>query len=114
MFGKFTVVISGKYVTTLSSIVDKYSHTSRRHRGGGGGGGDVVVSLICDNYGTNRGVYKLMGGPGKVTKELSFTKDGKEHIACWSDVVGLYEEDRKSDLRLTKLTHTSVYPKPLH
>ena len=31
-----------------------------------GGGGDVV-SLISDNCGTKRGVYKLMGGPGKVT-----------------------------------------------
>ena len=41
MFGKFTIVISVKiYVTTLSSIVDIYSHTSRRDCATGGGGGD--------------------------------------------------------------------------
>ena len=107
--------------------------------------GGTVISLVSDNCGTNRGVYKLMGGPGKVTvthkelryvlflvydyvhiyknlrnnwitetcKELSFTKDSKQYLACWSDVVALYEEDRKSDIRLTKLTHTSVHPKTL-
>ena len=107
--------------------------------------GGTVISLISDNCGTNRGVYRLMGGPGKVTvlhkehsyvlflvydyvhifknirnnwfteacKELSFTKAGKTYLACWNDVIALYEEDRKSDVRLTKLTHTSVFPKPL-
>ena len=107
--------------------------------------GGTVISLISDNCGTNRGVYKLMGGPGKVTalrneqsyvlflvydyvhifknirnnwytetcKELSFTKNDKTYLACWNDIVALYKEDSKSDVRLTKLTHTSVFPKPL-
>ena len=34
-------------------------------------------------------------------------------MACWGDVVSLYEEDRKSPIRLTKLTNISVYPKAL-
>ena len=46
-------------------------------------------------------------------KHLIFMVDGKEYLACWSDIVNLYEEDRKEPIRATKLTHTSVYPKPL-
>ena len=34
-------------------------------------------------------------------KELSFTKDGKDYLACWADIASLYEEDSKSDIRLT-------------
>ena len=41
---------------------------------------------------------------------LSFDIDGKAYIASWADVGALYDEDRGSTLRLTKLTHTSVYP----
>ena len=40
-------------------------------------------------------------------------KDGKEYIAYWSDIKALYEEDRLTAIRLTKLTHTAVFPKPL-
>ena len=46
-------------------------------------------------------------------KQLSFHIDGRECLACWSDIVNLYEEDKKNPIRLTKLTHTSIYPKPL-
>ena len=34
-------------------------------------------------------------------------------MACSSDIVNLYEEDKKNPIHLTKLTHTSIYPKPL-
>ena len=46
-------------------------------------------------------------------KELEFTKDGKLHIARWKDIEALYIEDRKNSIRLTKITYTAVYPKPL-
>ena len=46
-------------------------------------------------------------------KELAFTKDGKSHIARWKDIDALYIEDRKNSIRLTKITYTAVYPKPL-
>ena len=49
----------------------------------------------------------------EMTQQLNFTFNGKPYLACWSDVISLYEEDRKSPIRLTKLTNTSVYPKPL-
>ena len=105
--------------------------------------GGEPVSFICDNCPTNQGVYSKMGGPGKVYLEtvgqfvylvfdyvhifknirnnwitvrnqtLSFKKDGTSYVAAWSDIIALYEEDRHSTIRLTKLTHTSVYPKPL-
>ena len=44
---------------------------------------------------------------------LSFEKDGISYVAAWSDIIALYDEDRQSTFRMTKLTHTSVYPKPL-
>ena len=105
--------------------------------------GGRIVSLVCDNCPTNQGVYSKLDGPGKVhlenigitaflvydyvhifknirnnwitvvNKMLSFEKDGKKLIASWADVQSLYEEDRLTTLRLTKLTHTSVFPKPL-
>ena len=105
--------------------------------------GGRVISLVCDNCPTNVGVYRKLGGPGKVhleivgikvflifdyvhifknirnkwitviNKLLSFEKDGKTFTASWADVQALYEEDRLTTLRLTKLTHTSVFPKPL-
>ena len=99
------------------------------------------ISFICDNCPLNQGVYRLLGGPGKVevcgvnmyliydyvhilkilrnnwiterTWELSFKENGVEYLACWRDIQALYEEDKKMPLRLTKLTHTSVFPKPL-
>ena len=105
--------------------------------------GGVPVSLICDNCATNQGVYSRMGGPEKVylesvgihvycaydyvhifkntrnnlitvvNKELSFEMNGQSYIASWYDIQKLYEEDRQFTSRLTKLTHTSVFPKPL-
>ena len=44
-------------------------------------------------------------------KLLSFHIDAREYLACWS--INLYEEDKKNPIRLTKLTRTSIYPKPL-
>ena len=105
--------------------------------------GGSIISLICDNCPTNQGVYGKLGGPGKAYLEqlgvfvflffdyihifknlrnnwitvenqiLSFVKDGETYVACWRDVRALYEEDRTTTLRLTKLTHNSVFPKPL-
>ena len=105
--------------------------------------GGEPVSFICDNCATNQGVYSKLGGPGKVyletlgqfvflvfdyvhifknirnnwitvmNKTLSFEKDGVSYFAAWSDIIALYDEDRHSTIRMTKLTHTSVYPKPL-
>ena len=46
-------------------------------------------------------------------QQLSFVKDGKDYIAYWADIKALYEEDRLTVIRLTKLTHTAVFPKPL-
>lgn len=105
--------------------------------------GGNLVSFICDNCPLNQGAYKLLGGPGKVvlhpyenevflvydyvhifknirnnwitesSKELLFTKEGNEYLACWSDIVRLYNIDKQNAVRLTKLTYSSVYPKPL-
>ena len=105
--------------------------------------GGSVVSLICDNHTTNQSFYNFLGGPGRVyidvigchvflvydyvhifknvrnnwitvtDQELSFLMDGKNYTARWADIKALYDEDRKTMLRLTKLTHTSVFPKPL-
>ena len=101
-----------------------------------------IVSIVCDNCPTNQAVCKLIGGPDKTkladqsevylvfdyvhlykklrnnwitekTQQLSFSKGGKEYIACWSNVVALHQEDNKSALRLRKLTNTSVHTKPL-
>ena len=46
-------------------------------------------------------------------KELSFTMDDKEYTDRWKDVVALDEEDQKSPFRLTKLSYSSVFTKPL-
>ena len=46
-------------------------------------------------------------------KQLSFHIDGREYLVCWSDIVNLYEEDKKNPIRLTKLTRTFIFPKPL-
>ena len=48
----------------------------------------------------------------EVTGQLAFSLDGKDFIACWGDIITLYEEDKKTPMRLTKLTHVSVRPKP--
>ena len=39
--------------------------------------------------------------------------DGKKWTACWNDICHLYEIDSKTPLRMTKRTHTSVFPKVL-
>ena len=105
--------------------------------------GGLPVSFVCDNCPLNQAVYSLLGGPGNVTlmpdginvflvydyvhifknmrnnwitekcQQLSFIMNGIEYLACWSDVIALYNEDQKTLTRLTKLTHSSVYPKPL-
>ena len=46
-------------------------------------------------------------------KELSFIKEGKTYVARWKDIEALYEKDRRNHIRLTKITYTAVYPKPL-
>ena len=101
------------------------------------------MSLVCDNCTVNQHTYHLLGGPGKIImqpndtpvfltydyvhvfknvrnnwitepcKELTFTFEGLDYIACWNDLVKLYEVDRRQAIRMTKLTHTSMFPKPL-
>ena len=39
--------------------------------------------------------------------------NGEKYLSCRSDVITLYDEDRKSDIGLTKLTNTSLHTKPL-
>ena len=90
--------------------------------------GGHPVSFICDNCPLNQKVYKLIGGPGKVTlqpdrgnvspgydydhihknirnnwitepcKELTFTMDDIEYTAYWKDVTAVYEEDQSDFL----------------
>ena len=102
------------------------------------------MSSVCDNCPLNQEAYKLLGGPAKVTlqpdglevflvydfvhifknirnnwitessKELQFTIDGKEYLACWNNIAKLYNADKRDFIRLTKLTFTSVCPKSLH
>ena len=101
------------------------------------------MSLICDNCPLNQRVFKDLGGPGSVQvpndtlqmylvydyvhiyknirnnwitepeQELSFQLDGTEYKACWKDIRDLYEIDSKTPLRMTKMTHTAVFPKVL-
>jgi hypothetical protein len=105
--------------------------------------GGLPVSIVCDNCPLNQRVYKDLGGPGLVQvpndtlkiylvhdyvhiyknirnnwitepqQELSFQLGGAEYKACWSDIRHLYEADSKTPLRMTKLTHTAVFPKVL-
>ena len=105
--------------------------------------GGSIISVIGDNCQTNRSMYAKLGGPGKVeltcigisaflvydyvhifknirnnwitveSKKLEFSMDNKEYTACWSDIQNLYENDRITTIRMTKLTHNSVFPKPL-
>jgi hypothetical protein len=103
--------------------------------------GALPIALIGDNCAVNKGMYRLIGGPGEITLEgmkmfllydyvhifknirnnwyteltrkLVFTFEGKEYLACWADLITLYEEDSKTSLRLTKLTRVSINPKPL-
>ena len=105
--------------------------------------GGFPVSFISDNCAVNKAAYVLLGGIGKVylspdghtaflsheydhiyknirnnwitepSKELTFSFKEKNYIACWKDVENLYQEDREAPVRLTKLNHTAVNPKPL-
>ena len=105
--------------------------------------GGFPVSFISDNCAVNKAAYELLGGIGEVslgpdghkaflthdydhiyknirnnwitepTKELQFTFEGKEYIACWKDIEMLYKEDRETPVRLTKLNYTAVSPKAL-
>lgn len=105
--------------------------------------GGLPLSLVCDNCPLNQAVYKKLQGPGKTripslgidiyctydyvhvfknirnnwitekTQRLKFTLNGTEYVAAWDDVKALYKEDCSNSLRLTRLTHTSVFPKPL-
>ena len=105
--------------------------------------GLTIISCVCDNCNTNVSVYGKLGAPGKVfidavnsyvflvfdyvhsfknirnnwitvhDQELSFTKAGKKYVARWKDIEALYNEVRKNNIRLTKITYTAVYPKPL-
>ena len=103
--------------------------------------GGCPVSFICDNCPMNPSVYKELGGPGKVkldgtdvflvsdyvhilknlrnnwitekSQQLTFTENDFHYQANWTDINTLYEENKKTAQRLTNLTHTSVFPKPL-
>ena len=45
--------------------------------------------------------------------KISFLYEGTEMTADWNDIRNLYLTDKETHLRLTKLTHTAAYPKPL-
>jgi hypothetical protein len=105
--------------------------------------GGCIISIVCDNCPINQSLYSDLGGPGPVNlpchvnkvflvydyvhifknlrnnwitepkQELHFTEDGHKYVALWRDVKALYEDDRMTAVRLTKLTHTSVHPKIL-
>ena len=105
--------------------------------------GGRPFTFVCDNCAVNQKTYKDLGGPGYVdlqpigisvfliydyvhifknirnnwitepSKELSFSINDKQYVASWNDVITLYETDRTQAVRLTKLTHVSVFPKPL-
>ena len=47
------------------------------------------------------------------SKELSLNVDGNDYVAKWAGILKLYEEDKQTPIRLTKLTYISVHPKPL-
>ena len=87
--------------------------------------GGYIISFICDNCPLNQQTYIQLGGPGRVylqpdglqvfivydfihifknirnnwitekLKELSFTVNNKDYVACWDDVIKLYHEDKK-------------------
>ena len=105
--------------------------------------GCIIISCVGDNCKTNIAVYDKLGGPGKAfinainshiflvfdyvhsfknirnnwttvpDKKLSFIKEGKTYVARWKNIEALHEEDRRNHIRLTKITYTTVYPKPL-
>ena len=47
------------------------------------------------------------------TKELAFSHNGNEYLACWSDIENFYKLDHENPIRLTTLNYTAVNPKPL-
>jgi len=44
---------------------------------------------------------------------VTFQIDGIEYKACWKDIRGPYEIDCQTQLKMTKLTNTSVFLKVL-
>ena len=46
-------------------------------------------------------------------KKITFVHEGTEMSADWHDIQKVYEADKQTQLKLTKLTNTAVYPKPL-
>ena len=106
-------------------------------------GGSTISLISDNCRRLDQNVYNLIGGPGLVqldadddpvyavydydhvyknvrnnwfteaNKELCFKIGDVEYTAYWKDIVATYEEDQKTEFRLTKLTFSSVYPKPL-
>lgn len=56
----------------------------------------MKVSFIINNWIT------------EMAQQLSFTFNWKSYLTCWSDVVSLYDKDRKSPIRLKRRTHLST------
>jgi hypothetical protein len=107
------------------------------------GRGGRPVSIICENCPLNQRLYKDLSGPGLVQlqnvgqhvylvydyvhifknirnnwitetqQEMSFQLNGLNYTASWKDIRRLLEIDSKTSLRMTKLTHTAVFPKVL-
>jgi len=46
-------------------------------------------------------------------QELFFQFYGTDHTACWKDICRLCETDNRTTPRMTKVTHTAVFPKAL-
>ncbi|KAI6651857.1 hypothetical protein LOD99_4736 [Oopsacas minuta] len=56
---------------------------------------------------------KIRGEICRYMQDTHILVDGNEYKAYWSDIQKLYEIDRATPIRLTKLTHTAVYLRPL-
>ena len=96
-----------------------------------------TISCVCDNCKTNVSTYTKFGGPGKrmidaIFSEVFLVFDNihifkniriglrsatrsfrSKKVRKYSDIETLYQEDRKHIICLTKMTYTSVNPKPL-
>ena len=105
--------------------------------------GGRPVSVVCDNCPMNQALYSDLGCPGAVCllpgngevflvyyyvhifknlrnnwiteehQELQFTDSSADYIARWRDLKHLYEEDKLTPVRLTKLTNTAIFLKVL-
>lgn len=112
------LAVVGAGGTIISLICDNCSTNRSVYSKLGGPGSCQVLSvqeqsmfLVYDYvhiFKNVRNNWITIGG-----QTLSFVVNGNEYKAYWSDIQKVYEIDRATPIRLTKLTHTAVFPKPL-